>query len=56
MSHLRKTTTDLRIGATAHPNSGVVQELAFAGFLAPLDFRLFQRYLPTGDILRLGWT
>jgi hypothetical protein len=43
-SHPRKTTTAFRIGATAHPNGRVVQKSAFAIFLGPFDFRLFQQY------------
>jgi len=50
VSHLRKTTTDFRIGATAHLNDGVVQKSAFARFLASFDFRLFQQYRPIADL------
>jgi hypothetical protein len=50
-SHLRKTTTDFRIGATAHLNGGVVQKSAFARFLASFDFRLFQQYRPNAEMV-----
>ena len=42
-SHLRKTTTVFRIGATAYPNGRVVQESAFARFLGSFDLRLYQQ-------------
>jgi hypothetical protein len=51
-SHLRKTITDLRIGATVHPNGGVVQKSAFARILASFDFRLFQQYRRKADLAR----
>jgi hypothetical protein len=43
-SLLRKTTTDLRIGATEHRSGRVVQKSTFARFLASFDFRLLQHY------------
>src|ERR1700722_9921240 len=45
-SLLRKTTTNLRIGAMGHRSCGVVQKSTFARFLASFDFRLFQQYRP----------
>jgi hypothetical protein len=49
-SHLRKTTTVFRIGATAYPNGRVVQESAFARFLGSFDFRLYQQNPPEAAI------
>ena len=45
-----KLTTDLRIGATEHCNSGEVQKSAFARFSASFDFRLLQQYLPITEV------
>ena len=49
-----KTTADFRIGATAHPNSGVVQKSAFARFLGSLEFRLFQQYRRKAAVRGVG--
>src|SRR5215472_10379068 len=49
-SCFRKTTTDLRIGATEHSSGVGVQKSPFAKFLASFDFRLFRQHRPNSEV------
>jgi hypothetical protein len=46
----RKTTTELRIGATEYCRSGVGYKSASASFSTSFNFRLLQHYLPEADV------
>jgi len=48
-----KTATDLRIGAEERCSGRDGQESTFARFSVRFDFRLFQQYLPIGDIRKI---
>ena len=48
--HNAKTTTGLRSALSKHCTGENVQPSAFARFLEPLNFRLFQQYRREADI------